>query len=98
MGYEAKGDATTDVAYFLFDKNGKKLEECWIKAPYAGMMHDMAATDKWIVLTPAPLACASIDELEKGHKHFAWDEDKPLVFGILPRRNPKPDDVRWFHY
>lgn len=38
MGYEAKGDASTDVAYFLFDKNGKKLEECWVQAPYAGMM------------------------------------------------------------
>lgn len=27
MGYEAKGDATKDVAYFLFDKDGRKLEE-----------------------------------------------------------------------
>jgi carotenoid cleavage dioxygenase len=96
MGYEAKGDATTDVAYYLFDENGKKLEECWVKAPYAGMMHDMAATDKWIVFTLVPLACVSLDELENGHKHFAWDEDKPLVFGILPRRNPRPEDVHWF--
>lgn len=38
MGYEAKGDASTDVAYFLFDKNGKKLEECWFQTPFAGMM------------------------------------------------------------
>lgn len=39
VGYEAKGDATTD---FLFGKDGKKLEECWVQAPYAGMMHDIA--------------------------------------------------------
>ncbi|KAK1768210.1 carotenoid oxygenase [Phialemonium atrogriseum] len=25
MSYEAQGDMTTDVAYFLFDRNGKKL-------------------------------------------------------------------------
>jgi hypothetical protein len=38
MGYEAKGDASTDVAYYLFDKHGKKLEECWFQVPFAGMM------------------------------------------------------------
>ena len=98
MGYEAKGDSTPDIAYFLFDKNGKKLEECWVKAPYAGMIHDFAATDKWVIFPLPPLETVSVEMLEEGHKHFAWDEDKPLYFGILPRRNPKPEDVRWFHY
>lgn len=98
MGYEAKGDMTTDVAYFLFDKTGTKLEECWINTPYVGMMHDMAATDKWIVFILTPLAGVPLDLLKQGHKHFAWDEDKPLTFGILPRRNAKPQDVKWFHY
>jgi carotenoid cleavage dioxygenase len=97
MGYEAKGDSTTDVAYFLFDNNGKKLEECWVNAPYGGLMHDMAATDKWIIFMLVHLASVPVEMLEEGHKHFAWDEDKPLVFGILPRRNPKPEDIRWFH-
>jgi carotenoid cleavage dioxygenase-like enzyme len=98
MGYEAKGDATTDVAYFLFDKNGKKLEECWVNAPYAGMMHDMAATEKWIIFILIPLATVSVDLLKGGHKHFAWDQAKPLTFGILPRRNPRPEDVKWFPF
>jgi carotenoid cleavage dioxygenase len=98
MGYEAKGDSTNDVAYFLFDKNGKKLEECWVKAPYAGMIHDFAATDKWVIFPLPPLGTVSVEMLEKGHKHFAWDEEKPLYFGVLPRRNPKPEDIRWFHY
>lgn len=98
MGYEAKGDATTDVVYYLFDKNGKKLEECWFNAPYVGMMHDMAATDKWIIFILPPLATVPLDLMESGHKHFAWDEKKPLMFGILPRRNPKPEDVKWFQY
>ncbi|KAJ5669386.1 hypothetical protein N7462_010456 [Penicillium macrosclerotiorum] len=96
MGYEAKGDSTTDIVYYLFDKNGNKLEECWISAPFAGMMHDMAATDKWIVFVLPPLAIVPLDLLEKGHHHFAWDEEKPLMLGILPRRNPKPEDVWWF--
>ena len=97
MGYEAGGDATNDVAYYLFDKNGKKLEECWFKTPYVGMMHDMAATKNWVIFILPPLEARSLDDIKKGEKHFAWSESQRLMFGILPRRNPKPEDVRWFH-
>lgn len=98
MGYEAKGDATRDVAYFAFDKDGNKTEECWFQTPYVGMMHDMAATDKYIVFIIIPLEVVPVDLLKQGHKHFAWTEEKPLTFGILPRRNPKPEDIKWFPY
>lgn len=59
---------------------------------------DMAASDKWVIFILTPLACVPLDLLKEGHKHFAWAEDKPLTFGILPRRNPKPEDVKWYHY
>ncbi|KUI69650.1 Lignostilbene-alpha,beta-dioxygenase isozyme I [Cytospora mali] len=98
MGYEAKGDATTDVAYFLFSKEGGKLEECWFQTPFAGMMHDMAATDKWIIFILTPLTCVPVELLKEGHKHFAWAKDKPLTFGILPRRDPKSHNIKWFHH
>ncbi|POS71000.1 carotenoid oxygenase-1 [Diaporthe helianthi] len=98
MGYEAKGDASRDVAYFLFDKNGRKLEECWFQTPFTGMMHDMAATDKYVIFILTPLTTVPVELLKEGHKHFAWSEDKPLTFGVLPRRNPKPGDIKWFHY
>lgn len=58
----------------------------------------MAATDKWIVFVLLPLATVPVDLLKEGHKHFAWDEEKPLYFGLLPRRNPKPSDIKWFPY
>lgn len=61
-------------------------------------LSDMAATDKWVIFILTPLACVPLDLLQEGHKHFAWSEDKPLMFGILPRRNPKPEDMRWFKY
>jgi len=44
MGYEATGDGTNDVCYMRFDKNGKKLEECYIKTPHCGMMHGWSIT------------------------------------------------------
>lgn len=59
---------------------------------------DMAATDSSVIFILTPLACVSLDLLQEGHKHFAWAEDKPLTFGILPRQNPKPEDIKWYHY
>jgi carotenoid cleavage dioxygenase-like enzyme len=98
MGYQAKGEGSTDIAYYVFDKDCKKLEECWIKAPYSGMMHDMAFTKNWIIFPMPPLVASSPDDLMNGDKAFAWEDEKPLVFGLLPRRNPKPEDVKWFHF
>jgi carotenoid cleavage dioxygenase len=98
MGYAAKGEGSPDVAYYLFDKNGKKLEECWFQAPYVGVMHDIAATDKWVIFTLNPLVNVPEDLLKAGHKVYGWDEAKSLCLGILPRRNPKPEMVKWFEY
>jgi carotenoid cleavage dioxygenase len=36
-GYEAKGDASTDICYYAFDKHANKVEECWIRGPYTGI-------------------------------------------------------------
>src|SRR6185295_11873448 len=46
FGYEAKGEATDDVAVFSIGRNGKLDWSTWIKVPYVGMLHDFAVTDK----------------------------------------------------
>jgi carotenoid cleavage dioxygenase-like enzyme len=38
-GYEARGDASTDICFFGYAKDGKKIEECWVRAPFAGAFH-----------------------------------------------------------
>jgi carotenoid cleavage dioxygenase len=38
FGYEAKGDATTDVAVYAVSPSDHS--EAWIKVPYAGMLYD----------------------------------------------------------
>ncbi|KAK4706184.1 hypothetical protein P7C70_g32, partial [Phenoliferia sp. Uapishka_3] len=42
FGYEAKGLATLDIATWTIDKHGKKVEELWIKGPFAGFIHDLS--------------------------------------------------------
>jgi carotenoid cleavage dioxygenase-like enzyme len=96
-GYMAKGDATTDVAYYLFDKNGKKLEECWFHAPYAGLMHDVAITPNYVVFQMYPLAC-DLERIKAGGLYFEYDEKLPMYLLLLPKRNPKPADIKWFEW
>jgi carotenoid cleavage dioxygenase len=56
FGYEARGEASDDVAIIHVDPRGKLLRETWIKVPYAGMIHDFAVTQKHVALLVVPMA------------------------------------------
>ena len=62
-----------------------------------GMIHDCAISKNWIIFILLPL-CVSLDRLKQGGKHFMWDSDLPMCLGLLPRNNPKSDDIRWYPY
>ena len=55
MGYEAKGDGTPDVCYYVVDAKGKITQTVWLVAPFPGMIHDFAFTDNWVSLVYIPL-------------------------------------------
>jgi carotenoid cleavage dioxygenase-like enzyme len=97
FGYEAGGDghdASCDVVVWTIDKNGKKTEECWYKAPFCGMIHDCGITKNWLVLPLTPIK-ANLERLKRGGNHFAWDPNEPQWYGIVPRRGGKPGDIVW---
>lgn len=48
FGYEAKGDGTPDVCYFIFDHNERLAETVWLVAPVPAMIHDFAFTENWV--------------------------------------------------
>jgi hypothetical protein len=96
-GYEAGGDghdASCDIVVYTIDKDGKKTEECWYKAPFCGMIHDCAITKNYLILPLTPIK-ANVDRLKKGGNHFAWDPQEDQWYGIVPRRNGKPEDIIW---
>ncbi|KAF2006129.1 9-cis-epoxycarotenoid dioxygenase-like protein [Amniculicola lignicola CBS 123094] len=96
-GYEAGGDghdASCDIVVYTIDKDGKKTEECWYKAPFCGMIHDCAITKNYLILPLTPLK-VDLERLKKGGNHFAWDPDEDQWYGIVPRRNGKPEDIVW---
>ncbi|MEP7314148.1 MAG: carotenoid oxygenase family protein, partial [Pseudomonadota bacterium] len=49
-GYQAKGDLTDDIAFYTINKQGQVVKETWFKAPYVGIMHDCAITQKYFIL------------------------------------------------
>ena len=54
-------------------------------------------TEKYAVFHVVPLNC-QLEDLKKGCPHFHWDDNLPLYIGLLPRKNPKPEDCKWFEY
>ncbi|GME34536.1 stilbene cleavage oxidase [Neofusicoccum parvum] len=95
MGYEAKGDGTPDVCYFSVGADGKFTETVWVVAPVAGMIHDFAVTDNWVIFPIIPLIC-DVERMKKGGEHWAWRSDVPFYLGVLPRHGAKGSDVKWF--
>jgi len=94
FSYEAKGLCSDDMAVFIFDRNGKLTKQIWFKAPIVSMMHDMAITDKHIIL-PTTAMVTSKERLERGELHWAYDENAPTHVAIIPR-DGEAEDIRWF--
>ena len=73
FAYEAGGDghdASDDVVVWTIDAEGKKIEECWYKAPFCGMIHDCGISANYVVLPLTPIK-ASYERLKNGGNHFA---------------------------
>jgi carotenoid cleavage dioxygenase len=96
FGYEAGGDGndgSCDVVVYTIDKDGKKTEEAWYKAPYCGMIHDCAITKNWIILPMTPLEC-NLDRLKEGGNHWEWNPKLPQYYGVAPRHGG--GEIKWF--
>jgi carotenoid cleavage dioxygenase len=93
-GYEAGGLATPDIAVGFVDRRGKLTKEIWFVPPYASMIHDFAVTEHY-VLFPIMPTTSDIDRIKAGGSHWAWDESKETLIGVL-RRDGDGSDVRYF--
>lgn len=96
--YEAGGngnDGSLDIIMWTIDANGKKTEEAFYKAPFAGMIHDIGVSKNYVVMPLTPLK-VNVDRMRNGGEKFAWDPNEDQWYGLVPRRNGKPEDCIWF--
>jgi carotenoid cleavage dioxygenase len=94
FGYEATGLATDDLFIYTINKSGKVTRETRIKVPYTSIVHDMALTQKH-VLIPFGGYVTGLDRLKAGKIHWGWDQTKPSYIGVLAR-DGDGKDIRWF--
>ncbi|KAJ4415933.1 hypothetical protein N0V82_007054 [Gnomoniopsis sp. IMI 355080] len=98
FAYEAGGDGndgSCDVVVWTIDADGKKTEECWYKAPFAGMIHDMGVSKNYVVLPLTPIK-VNVDRMKNAGEKFAWDPNEDQWYGLVPRRGGKSEDIIWF--
>lgn len=93
-GYQAKGDLSTDIAVYTMSPKGEITKEVWLKSPYLGIIHDIAITQKYVVI-PVIARTTSLERLKSGEPMWEWKGDLPTYVGVLPR-NGDAKDVRWF--
>ncbi len=93
-GYEATGLASNAIFLYTVDRAGNVTSEVRFKAPYVSMIHDIAVTQKHIVI-PVFGFETSLARLKAGKIHWAWNARLPNYFGILPRGG-SATDLRWF--
>ena len=94
FGYEATGMVTKDIYLFSADKTGAVNWSAMVQAPYAGMMHDFAVTQKHIVLFLTAMV-PNMEQMRAGGVHFSYDGRLPTYLGVM-RRGGDGRDLKWF--
>ncbi|MDB5722495.1 MAG: dioxygenase, partial [Alphaproteobacteria bacterium] len=93
-GYEATGLASKHVYLCSFDREGRIGWELRFEVPYCSMLHDMALTRDYVII-PGGGTVTSVERLESGRPHWAWDPARPSYYAIIPRGG-RADQIRWF--
>jgi carotenoid cleavage dioxygenase len=94
-GYESKGAATKDLYVASFNKDGEITWELETEVPYVSMVHDQAIAGDYIII-PAGGTVTSLERLQEGKPHWAWDSKLPSYHLVIPKGG-KPEDVRTFY-
>ncbi|MXO65756.1 carotenoid oxygenase family protein [Altericroceibacterium endophyticum] len=94
FAYQAKGDGSKDICFYLFDKDGKKANEVWFEMPYPCCVHDFAVTDEWIVFPFFPLI-TDMDVVKAGGNYFQWRPEEETHIALVPRYGDA-SGIKWF--
>ncbi len=94
FGYNADGMISENMAFHVADKDGNLIRSETFKAPYAAMVHDFMITKEHVIFPIMPLT-GSMERAMSGAPVYAWEPDKGVHIGIMPRSG-SVEDLRWF--
>ena len=102
-GSAAKGETTPDIALLRADADGNLVDEQWLVAPYASMMHDFVVTERWIVFPVMPTT-SNLERIRAGGPIYDWEPERGMYLGLMPRGGAADEirwvqsDARWFYH
>ena len=94
FAYMATGPFSEDVMVHKVNPEGILTESTLIPTPYSAMVHDFVITENYIVIPIMPIT-GSLERAMEGKPPFAWEPEKGVHIGILPRHGGTTEDVRW---
>ena len=94
FAYMATGPFSSDIAVHKANADGVLTESVIIQTPFSAMVHDFVFTENYIVFPIFPLT-GSLDRAMEGGPPFAWEPEKGVHVGILPRHGGTAEDIRW---
>ncbi|KIM92528.1 hypothetical protein OIDMADRAFT_139524 [Oidiodendron maius Zn] len=93
FGYEAKGDGTPDICFYVVQPDETVSQTVWLSAPVCAMIHDFGVTENYVIFPIIPLTC-NVERLKQGGEHFQYDGTMPCYFGVLPRRGGSNENAK----
>lgn len=94
FAYMATGPFSSDMAIHKVSPDGLLTESVVIPTPYSSMIHDFVITENYIVMPVMPIS-GSLDRAMEGGPPFAWEPDKGVHIGLMPRHGGTAEDIRW---
>ena len=94
FAYMATGPFSEDVVVHKVNPQGILTESVFIPTPFSSMVHDFVITKNYIMIPIMPIT-GSLERAMEGGPPFAWEPDKGVHLGILPRHGGTAEDIRW---
>lgn len=94
FAYMASGAFSPDVMVHKVDPQGILTESVRIETPYSSMVHDFVITENYIVIPVMPIT-GSLERAMAGGPPFAWEPEKGVFLGVLPRHGGTAENIRW---
>jgi len=83
------------LTYMRADANGDLVQVEPITLTGPSMIHDFAATQRYVVFMEMPVRFSWLAAIGGSALPFKWDADAPCRVGVMPRTGSDAD-VRWF--
>jgi carotenoid cleavage dioxygenase-like enzyme len=95
FAYMATGPFASDVVLHKVSAEGMLTESIIIPTAYSAMVHDFVITENYIIMPVMPIV-GSLERAMEGGPPFAWEPEKGVQIGVLPRHGAGAEDIRWF--